>query len=371
MTKNKQKQAKPKPKGSGGQSAKPRFVLDVKPFSIGPVESKGFHAASGRSAPMSNDSQQRVVSGKLEPLSVVESSVDLTIYSFLVQPGLEGIFPRGFEESKGFQNYRFRHLKMRYTPDVSVFADEGKRGTVYLGYTPNPGSEVPATDTDLQLLPAAMKKIASEGFTLDCAKVLNKDHLNIRRGVLPGNLSIADCDAGIMYIGVKGSPADSVEMGTVELFYELDVWNKVAGSGEQAGINTSCATLSSPDATLTTATTTVAQLVPVSNGIGAEVASGIVQLLPGHYQLYAESQVSTTGAMTSNKLSLYKDGVELKAATNTPSATAGNTMAAESMTLLWPVTVVGGDAPTKISVRLTVVATGTITGTASLFVRTC
>jgi hypothetical protein len=367
MSKN-NKNPSNKKKKPGPKSGKQRFVLDVKPFSVGPVESKGFHMASGRSAGPITIAKDKMIRGVYEPLSDINESVALEVNTFALQPGLASVFPRGSKEASAFQNYAVMRLRIHYVPDVSYFADGGQQGTVYLGFSPNPTASLPDGVLGLQMLPAHSNALASEKQTLSCDSVIDMSQFKIRQGIVPGGASVNDYDSGTFFVGVEGSLASAAKIGTVSTSFEFHAWHPVVGDSLQATLNTTCATLVSPGAAQTLATETLFQLAVLESGIGVTATAGVISPLPGHYQLTCSGEWQSTTSIYSKTLSLYRNGSLFKELVEVPAAASGNIFKESFLNFTWPITIVDDDV---LELRSTISGTGTITGQGYIFMRTC
>jgi hypothetical protein len=252
-----------------------------------------------------------------ELVSTISGNTSFEVNQFYLNPGMSGTFPWLSSIAGSFEQYRFNRLRFHYvTRAPSTYIGSILMAPDYDALDSSPSSEIIASQMD-----GAVEDSPWKEQYLDLS-VQDMFPMGPRKYIRTGTISSSDLktyDAGQIFVCAV-SCTDTSAIG--KLWVEYDVELHIPQNPDTISINNVGASanyqLTGGNQSLSTGSAaTVLYDTENHNSLGASLASGVVTLPAGSYQVNASASFDGAGTTTTTLLEAYKDGSAMSPATFT------------------------------------------------------
>jgi hypothetical protein len=299
-----------------------------------------------------------------ESLGRFNGSANFTETQFPINPGQAVTFPWLSQEAKLWEKYEFDSLRFEFRTTINEFSANAL-GRVILGVDFDAADPPPSTRSQAEISRpvTAQAPYFNQMLTLrkqDMCDTMKRHY--VRPGALPGGSDIKMYDIGNLNFGTDGN-VNANEVGELWVHYTGKFFVQVLEATTVAPNNNQVALFQGVNEPMTTAVAhTMALATTAANGLGAVNTGGSVLLPEGNYLLDVSAFVASTGAMTTGILAIEVSGAPVGIAPQFSFA-AGAAAEDVPMSDTWYFQSTGAN---PVSVVMTVVGAGTITGNAQL-----
>jgi len=179
------------------------------------VKMSGNAPVFGESRTTNKSSKNRDIVEFDEYIGEINGSVAFAATKYSVNPGLAATFPQGSVEAALWTEWKMKHCRFYYKPEVSPFASQGTTGKVILAIDYNASNPAPTTKTQVELMDH-VDAMPYAGDTrplilpLDVSQVNRADCKYIRTSGVPAGGDIKTYDGGNLWVCTYGQPGATV-----------------------------------------------------------------------------------------------------------------------------------------------------------------